>query len=115
VKITNQGSKRSVFCEALQFERNFLAKYSGSPPRIAIDKPESAIVMSAWYRARLGDLETQHDYPLSVVSANSWYGKFRACADHPQTVVRVAVWLGVISVALGMSGVALGLISLCTK
>jgi hypothetical protein len=115
VKITNPGNGRSVFCEALQFEKNFLGEYNDSPSRIAIDRPESSIVIGGWYRARLGDLQTQHDYPLRIGSANLWHGKLRACMHHPQTVVRVAAWLGVVSVALGVTGFILGLIGLCMR
>jgi hypothetical protein len=111
VKITNPESRRSVFCEALQLEANFIQRYN-QPPRFNITDPESSLVMSSWYRARLGNLETQREYALEVVEANSWCGKIRACLHHPQIVVRVAVWLGIVSVALGALGVVLGVISI---
>ncbi len=102
VKITNPVARRSVFCEALQIEGNFLRLYNQSPRFfIDADKPESAIVVSAWYRAHLGNLETQQEYVLEVANANSSWGKLRSCMQHPQLVVRVAVWLGLISVGLG--------------
>lgn len=110
VKITHTDSGRSLFCEALQFEDNFLQKYNQSP-RFTIDNPESSVVMNGWYRARLGGLQTQREYPLDIAQADSWRGKIRACMDHPQVVVRVAVWLGLLSVALGVVGVLLGIIS----
>jgi hypothetical protein len=31
-----------------------------------------------------------------------------ACTDHPQIIVRVAAWLGLISVVLGLLGVIIG-------
>jgi hypothetical protein len=113
VKVTNPESKRSVFCEALQLEQNFLQRYN-QEPRYTITDPTSSIVMSAWYRVRLGGLETQREYTLDVVAANSWYGKIRARVHHPQIVVRVAVWL-VVSVALGALGVILGAIGILPK
>jgi hypothetical protein len=109
VKIRNPENRRSVFCETLQFEQNFLRRYN-QPPRITIANEESSIVMSTWYRARLGGLETQKEYPLEVTGAG-WWGKMRACMDHPQLVVRVAFWLGVLSIVLGGIGVGLGIIS----
>ena len=114
VKITNPDSGRSVFCEALKFEDNFLKKYNQAP-RLNIDNPDLSIVMNGWYRARLGDLKTQCEYPLEIAEANSWCGKIRACMHHPQVVVRVAVWLGLLSVALGVVGVLLGIISVLPK
>jgi hypothetical protein len=114
VKITNPESKRSVYCEALQLEENFLQRYNQSP-RFTITNPASSIVMSGWYRARLGGLQTQREYALEVVEANSWCGKIRSCLHHPQIVVRVAVWLGIVSVALGALGVLLGVISILPR
>ena len=110
VKIINSVTKQAVFCEALQFEENFLQRYN-QPPRYTIEDPRSSIVMSGRYRTRLGALQTQREYALEVTEAESWYGKIRACVHHPQIVVRVAVWLGLISVALGAIGVILGVIS----
>ena len=111
VKISNLETSRSVFCEALQLEDNFLKQYNNSP-RYAIHNPESSIVMNGWYRARLGDVQTQREYDLKIVAADSTWGKVRACMDHPQVVVRVAVWLGVLSVVLGIVGFFLGVVSL---
>ena len=80
VKITNPDGGRSVFCEALQLEDNFLREYNQAP-RLNIEKPESSIIMSAWYRARLGNLETQREYNLEIRAANGWWGKLRfACS-----------------------------------
>ncbi len=110
VKITNPEAKRAVFCEALQLEENFLKRYN-HPPRYTIKHPGSSMVMSAWYRIRLGGLETQREYALEVTAADSWCGKIRACVHHPQIVVRVAVWLGLLSVVLGALGAVLGVIS----
>jgi hypothetical protein len=114
VKITNPEMKRVVFCEALQFEENFLKRYN-QPPRYTIQNPGSSIVMSGWYRSRLGGLQTQRAYDLEVVTADSWCSKIRACVHHPQIVVRVAVWLGLGSVALGAIGLILGVISVWPK
>ena len=114
VKIRNPATGRSVFCEALQFDKNFLNRYN-KPPRYTIQRPEASLVMNWWYRARLGDLQTQHEYPLEISAANSWCGKLRACMHHPQILVRVGVWLGIISVAFGAIGVVLGVISVCAR
>jgi hypothetical protein len=115
VKITNTENGRSVFCEALQFDQNFLSLYNQCPSqRMPIENPEFSIVMSYWYRARLGSkeaLETQTEYPLEIAPANGWYGKLRASMNHPQVGVRAAVGLGILSVVFGLVGAALGIIS----
>lgn len=110
VKIKNPENGRIVFCEALQFDDNFLQQYN-QDSRHKIDSKESSIVMSGWYRARLGGLETQREYALEITDAHSCWGKMRTCMHHPQTVVRVAVWLGLLSLALGLVGMVLGIVS----
>ena len=112
VKITNPTNEKSIYCEALQIDSNFRAIYNQSP-RIIIDNPQTAIVINGWYRARLGGLLTQENIPLTIKPCDSVCGRIMACIHHPQTVVRVAAWLGLISIILGFIGLALGLMSLC--
>jgi hypothetical protein len=114
VKITNPANGKSVYCEALQIEDNFLRAYNQSP-RISISTPKATLVISGWYRAKLGSLSTQADVPLNIKPSNLWWGKFKACTDHPQIVVRVAAWLGAIGLFLGVVGLVLGVLSLCPK
>ena len=114
IKITNPENGKSAYCEALQIENNFLTAYNQSP-RISITDPKATLVISGWYRAALGDLSTQADVSLNIKPSNCWWGKFNACTDHPQIVVRVAVWLGAIGLFLGVVGLVLGLLSLCPK
>jgi hypothetical protein len=113
VKITNSSNGRSVYCEVLQIDTNFLEKYNQAP-RFSITDPTSSLVIGAWYRDKLGVI-TQSDIPLTVKARNCWLGRFRACTDHPQIVVRVAAWLGAIGLLLGVIGLVLGLWSACPK
>ncbi len=108
VRIKNPATRKVVYCEALQIEENFLRGYN-KPPRRSIGPSEMdrALVMGRWFRWRLGDLKTKTEYLLQIESCNGWWGKFRACTHHPQVVVRVAVWLGMVSVALGIVSVVL--------
>lgn len=110
VKITNTQNGRSVYCESLQFEKNFLKEYN-QDPRFTIDTPASSIVMSYWYRSLLGGLETQQVYPLDVKAAKPIWGHLIACMQHPQVVVRVAIRLGLLSVGLGILGVIIAVCS----
>ena len=111
VKISNPQGSKAVYCEALQIDDNFLKQYN-QLPRISIAQPSQALVIGAWYRAALGGLQPQTDVPLQVSACNSWWGKFRACIGHPQVVVRLASWLGVLGLALGVIGLVLGVISI---
>ncbi|WP_435627452.1 hypothetical protein [Candidatus Ferrigenium straubiae] len=114
VKITNPANGKCIYCEALQIENNFLRGYNQSP-RISITDPQAALVIGGWYRAALGNLSTQVDIPLNIKPSNGWWGKFKACIDHPQIIVRVAAWLGAIGLFLGIVGLVLGVLSLCPK
>jgi hypothetical protein len=109
VRITNKKAGKSVYCEALQIDDNFLNIYNVSG-RIPICKPDEALVANAWYRKRLGPVETQSAYELEVEFVDNFRGRLRSCLQHPQTVIRLATWLGIMSVGLGILGVVLGLI-----
>jgi hypothetical protein len=112
VKITNHANKKSVYCEALQMEANFLCAYN-HPPRFDITNPAESLVMGGWHRALLGGLATGQDVPVSYAPCNSWcWGKIRACFDHPQTVVRVSAALGVVGLILGVLGFLAGVVPL---
>lgn len=104
VKITNTTNGKSVYVEALQIDDNFEKEYSreGSG-RLKIEDAASSLVLSDWYRGGLGGLATKGaEAPLLVRPANSLWGRLRACTGHPQIAVRLATWLGVIGVALGL-------------
>jgi hypothetical protein len=113
VKITNTENGHHVFCEALQLDANFLDEYNNRPRTLCIGSPESSIVMSYWYRAKLGDrdkpLECETSPALRIAAARPWarrwWGKLRACMNHPQLAMRVAVWLALLSIALAIIGV----------
>ncbi|TWO71448.1 hypothetical protein FN976_11065 [Caenimonas sedimenti] len=107
VKITNTSNKKSIHVEALKFEENFLNAYN-QPGRAKITDPANSLVIGGWHRALLGDLPTKEDVPIAIKSSGGWWGRFQACVDHPQTVVRVAAWLSAIGLALGILGAVLG-------
>lgn len=111
VKISNKAKGKSVRCEALQLEPNFLRVYN-EKPRISITDQDSALVINAWYRAKLGGLSTRAEFDLEVMPSNSPWGKLRAAMQHPQGALRVAACLGLLSVGLGLLGVVIGAVSL---
>jgi hypothetical protein len=57
----------------------------------------------------LGGIETKKNHELEISRPNGLWGKFRASTGHPQVVVRLATWLAVISVALGVISIGLAL------
>lgn len=108
VKITNKKTNKTIYCECLEIDENYIFVYN-NPPRENIDKNKATITISAWYRKRLGGINTKTNQELEIRTANSWVGKLRANLQHPQVVVRMATWLALISVGLGTLGVCLSL------
>lgn len=111
VKITNVLARRSVYCEILQIDQNFIRRYNDAAT-YKISSAKDAVVMNAWYRHRLGYTTQETIQAMTTQEVDGFLGRFRACVDHPQVVVRVAAWLGIISICLGLLGVLLGGISL---
>jgi hypothetical protein len=111
IRIRNPATRKAVYCEAMQIDANFLRLYN-RPGRLPIGNARDALVIGAWYRAGLGGLAPLSDVPLDIERHDSWAGRFRACIDHPQVVVRLGAWLGGLGFILGLLGLGLGLLSL---
>jgi hypothetical protein len=107
VRITNTTNKLRIYCEALQIDGNFLRAYN-QEKRIHITEPEKALVIGGWHRMLLGELKTKQDVDLKITPCNSYWGKLRACMQHPQLVVRISTNLGLIGLGLGILGLVLG-------
>lgn len=100
VKITNEANGKSVHCEAMQIDDNFLDAYNQGRRFHIGDDP--SLVIGYWHREKLGSIATRSNASLTMRPANGLWGKLMACLDHPQTVVRVATWLGFLGLALGV-------------
>jgi hypothetical protein len=106
VKITNKKTKKRIYCECLEIDDNYIFVYN-NPPRENIDESKATIIISAWYRKKLGGINTKTNHDLEITAANGWFGKLRANLQHPQVVVRMATWLAIISVGLGVLSICL--------
>lgn len=103
VKITNSSTGLKTYCEALQIDANFRNKYN-QPGRYPIEERTNAIVISKWYRDKLGIKNTQDSVDLIISSKNSFYWDFLLTINHPQVIVRQSAWLGLIGIVLGLVG-----------
>lgn len=99
--IKNKTNNKKIYCEALQIDDNYLKIYNNSPRKIICD-PDNAIVINGWYRRLLGNIITKQDHELLIVEANYFWGKMRAAQQHPQLVVRLAIWMAILSIILGV-------------
>jgi hypothetical protein len=105
IKIEHKINKTSVYCEHLKIDDKFVNIYNASKNE-KINRRERTIVISQWYRDKL-DIDTNKRYDLQITPANCWWGRYRACRDHPQLVVRLSINLAIISVVLGILSIYL--------
>lgn len=112
VKITNKNNGKSVYCESLEIDDNYLSTYNKAP-RETIDHKVPTMTINSWYRRKLGGIATKANHELEVKSANGWYGKIRANLQHPQVVIRMGTWLAFISVLLGLLSLGLAVFGVC--
>jgi hypothetical protein len=79
-----------VHAEVRQIDSNFVDYYN-KEAYSQIVEPGQTIILNGWYREseKIGAVATQSDVDFEIEPANSWCGRFLACANHPQTIVRV--------------------------
>lgn len=111
IKIKNKTAGKSIYCEALEIDGNFINKYREKTGKL-IDSQERALIINEWYRKRLGNLEPQKEYDLEIKYRIKLFGKIKAIMEHPQEAIRIASWLAFLSIVIGVLGLAMGLISI---
>lgn len=67
VKIKNTKTKKTIYCECLEIDDNYIFVYN-DPLRENIDKSKATITMSAWYRNRLGGINTKTNHELEILA-----------------------------------------------
>jgi hypothetical protein len=110
VKIKNVDAGKSVFCEVLPIGENYLHRYNANNRTHQIIDANSTIVVSEWYRRKLGVDNTFDTVDFEISICENAYGHLRACFHHPQIVVRLATELGVISASLGLLSVIMAIL-----
>ena len=101
VAIRNPANRKTVHCELYKIDSNFRNHYKKSGNTRSIPLKDNVIILNYYYRAKLGIDETGTVHTLSIKKALPLIGNFRLNISHPQSVVRMAVWLGGISVIMG--------------
>jgi hypothetical protein len=108
IEIYNPETRQSVCCESRHIDSNFLRKYN-EHPRIEINNPPKALVISDWYRNALGGFDTTHhsgnDMRLEIKKLHflGWR-QVRCACHHPDAIARIGTRLGVVGVWLGIIG-----------
>ena len=108
-RIKNNNTGKVIYCEVLQIGDNYLKRYNSNERRYKIIDSYASIVMSEWYRKKLCITNTQEEIEFDVVVKDNPWGHLRAALHNPQIVVRLAMELAILSLALGVIGVCLGI------
>ncbi len=94
-------------------KENYKSKNCEGPFNASLGKDKQdekdSIMLSAYYRDKLKIAGDQKTVELKIKECG-FIGRIRACFDHPQVVVRVAAWMGVVSAILGFAGLMVGLL-----
>lgn len=113
IEIKVPANRKSCVCWCRIIDANFLRNYN-MPPRLKIDKAEQALVINDYYRGIL-DIKSNHEYEVEITRVKRWqyHKKIQALLCHPDNSIKLATWLALWSVFLGVVGIFLGILSLC--
>lgn len=99
--------KSGVWCEALNLDDYLRKAYNEKSTTLNIQPTQDAIVISKWYRDELG-INTKEEIELCIYEPG-WFrgiiGKILACLSHPMVGIRVATWLAILSIVIGIAGI----------
>lgn len=112
IVIKTKQNTQKVYCICRIIDNNFKRKYNKSDSgRCKIDNTDQAIVMSSYYRDMLGGLKTQEEYEFEIKRTKCPYYKIRALFQHPDNAIRIAIWLAIISIMIGMVSIIISISS----
>jgi len=112
VAIRNPTNGWKIVCERRTVDENFRDVYNSTGSTIHLPEGGRFIVMNAWYRQRLGILDTKPDVSLEVSNSRGWLAMYRASRQHPNPAIRMSISLAVLSIFLGLAGLIEGIIAL---
>lgn len=101
VRLTALETGDVTYAELRLIDKNFVDYYNDEAYS-QIDLATPTMVVGQWYRNKLGFLKIGSTAEIEIAEMWEPLAAYMACKHHPQTVVRVSTWLGVIGVALGV-------------
>lgn len=109
------GSQKKVTCVCRTLDKNFQSHYNNQPFTKKLQDLSRSIVLPAYYRDLLGKLETDEDYEFEIrkVWRLNYPKRIFALVQHPDNAIRIATWLALWSLVLGIGGIVIGIISIC--
>jgi hypothetical protein len=112
LKTIPTGKKVNCICRII--DDNFIDSYNKSERTENITDRNNSIVISAYYRDMLGGIETKKEYEFEIIRICkfNYYSKIKTLRQHPDNIVKVATWLAIISIVIGILGILLSMLSL---
>ncbi len=127
LKIVNMNGMNSVYCYARAIDKSFAGHYNEAAEAAGVEPLHKAtynasgrmtfteegvgiVVISQWYRDKLGYLQPMENCELALSVKDDNRGRVLACLAHPELSVRLSTQLGRTGFWLGVSGVGLGLL-----
>ena len=111
IKITNNVTHKSVHCEYYGIDENFIEYYKSRYQTKNINKDDKVIVINQWYRKILGITATGETVSLTIKPYNNYFRRLLLNLNHPQSIIRISLFLGIISVLLGLLSIVLSVLN----
>jgi hypothetical protein len=112
IRLINETTKRTIYCECRVLDSNFVQLYNGKPHTRKINPSDYShvIIINDWYRSALGISSSHEQVNLKVVQhKNPFWAALRAGSLHPSPSVRLGNRLGVLGTWLGVSGLLISI------
>jgi hypothetical protein len=110
VLIKNKSNGKSVWCEVILAQDNFIERYNRNARTKKVSSDTPFLVSNEWYRDHLG--LAKHETATLELRAFPWLPLFVAQAlssfRHPDNSVRLATDIALVSLLLGVIGLLLG-------
>jgi len=106
ITLKSTETSKKITCTCRIIDDNFLTYYN-QPPRINIQDPNLALVISAYYRDMLGELKTGETYEFEIekVGKFNYRRKIIAILHHPDNGIKIAACLAIISIFVSLISV----------
>jgi hypothetical protein len=113
IRIRNRATGRAVVCEQREIDANFRWLYNARQLTRSLPHDANVVVISGYYRDRLGlPLDEDGVRDLDISATRGPLAGLSAGIAHPNSAVRTATWLGILSAVLGVLSFGLAMIVL---
>ncbi|WP_228854165.1 hypothetical protein [Desulfomarina profundi] len=111
-KLSSDNGK-SVWVEIQAIDTNYTKNYNNNPNTKNIQNNEQVITVNEWYRNIIGLSKNQtHNLEIKPIRCSFLFPlrQMQAALKHPDSSIRICADLAIVSVFLGLLGLAIGLI-----